>query len=136
VPRRTPPEPPWQLILEEIRSHNRTIIEAVETNRKVLEARIDQFDEASRARDGILELAIRDLTAGHRSLRDDVTALRAELKTGASALRTEVGSVKGEVGALRTEVAVVRVDVSGLSSKVDTLVGLEPRIAALERHQP
>src|SRR5215210_3790975 len=67
MPRRKEPEPPWQIILEEIRSQNRTTIEVVESTRRVLEARIDHVDDASRARDEILELAIRDL-AGRQDI--------------------------------------------------------------------
>src|SRR5687767_3688591 len=60
-------ELPWQgdrmrghgIILEEIRSQNRATIEAVAAFRVALEAKIDQVDRDSRARDALLESAVR-----------------------------------------------------------------------------
>jgi len=54
-------EPPWQVIIEEIRSQSRATIEAVEASRRALEQRIDRLDQESRARDTTLEMAIREL---------------------------------------------------------------------------
>ena len=70
--RRPPSEPPWQIILEEIRSQNRATIEAVEANRRVLEQKIDRFDQDGRTRDGLLELAL-------RSLREDLRRTDAKV---------------------------------------------------------
>lgn len=47
------------IILEEIRSQNRATIEAVESARVALEARIDQVDRGSSSRDALLEAAVR-----------------------------------------------------------------------------
>jgi hypothetical protein len=97
VPKRKPIEPPWQIILEEIRSQNRATIEAVEATRTALEDKISHVDEASQARDGVLELAIRDLAAGHNALRSDVSALRGDV----DGLRDDVKGLRGDVSALR-----------------------------------
>ena len=61
------PEPPWQVILEEIRSQNRATIEAVETNRESLEERMDQIQRATEARFDILEKALSHLDQESRS---------------------------------------------------------------------
>ena len=122
MPRRKPIEPPWQIIVEEIRSQNRATIEAVEAARTALEDKISHVDEASRARDGVLELAIRDLAGGQNTLRSDVVVLRSDV----NGLRNDVSALRGDVSALRG-------DFDRLSSAVGPL---EPRIAALERRQP
>lgn len=77
-PSSSPPSssgPAWQVILEEIKSQNRSTIEAVESSRAVLEQRIDRLDQESRARDGTLELAIRQLRADVRRIEGKVDRL-------------------------------------------------------------
>jgi hypothetical protein len=49
------------LLLEDMRSQNRATIEAVEATRLALEQRIERIDQDARARDAMLEVAIRDL---------------------------------------------------------------------------
>ena len=75
----TPPPsssaPAWQVILEEIKSQNRSTIEAVESSRAALEQRIDRLDQESRARDATLELAIRQLRADIRRVEGKVERL-------------------------------------------------------------
>jgi chromosome segregation ATPase len=51
------------LLLEDMRSQNRVTIEAVEATRRALEDRIDRLEQDTRSRDGLLEVAIRDLKA-------------------------------------------------------------------------
>ncbi len=59
--RKQPPVPPWPVILEDIRSPNRSTIEALEAARLSLEGRIERLDQDSRSRDSLLELAVRDV---------------------------------------------------------------------------
>ena len=60
------------IILEEIRSQNRATIEAVEAARVALEARIDHVDRGSRARDAVLEAAVRQNGTDIRTNSDDI----------------------------------------------------------------
>jgi chromosome segregation ATPase len=85
------------LLLAEMRSQNRLTIEAVEAVRVGLERRIDQLDQESRARDSVLELAIRDLKvsvqqmgADMRDLAQKVDAL-IRLEARVSALERRLG---------------------------------------------
>lgn len=75
-----PPEPPWQVILEEIRSQNRATIEAVEASRTALEQRIDRLEHETRTRDAALEMAIRELRLDVRQLQGDVRGLAAKVE--------------------------------------------------------
>jgi hypothetical protein len=82
--RKAPSAPQWQVILEEIRSQNRSTMEAVEAFRQSIEERIDRLDRDSRDRDGLLALAITDLREEARQHGSDLTELkRMGLKHGA-----------------------------------------------------
>jgi hypothetical protein len=87
-----PPGPPWQILLEEMRSQgilieemrsqNRATIEAVVVTRESLEQRFDlldrrleQVDQESRARDADLALAIRAIQADLRGLASRVEVI-------------------------------------------------------------
>ena len=59
--RTTLPEPPWQVILEDIRSQNRVTIEAVEASRVEMNARFDQGQEQTGGRFAVVEAAIREV---------------------------------------------------------------------------
>ena len=86
------PEPPWQVILEEIRSQNRATIEAVEASRVALEQRIDRLDQDSRARDAVLELSIRDLRVGVQQNTVDIRDLAGRVES--------LARIEGRVSAL------------------------------------
>lgn len=86
MPTKKPPpkttEPPWQVILEEIRSKNRATIEAVEVSRTLfeqrfegLDQRIDRLERETRTRDAALELAIRELRLDVRQVQGDMKIL-------------------------------------------------------------
>jgi prophage DNA circulation protein len=106
--RTTPPEPAWQVILEDIRSQNRATIEAVEASRVEMNARFDQGQEQTVARFTVVEAAIRNVTNDVRELKTDVKIL----KTDVAGLQTDLRRVEG---------------------KVDGLSSLEARVTALER---
>ena len=97
--RKPPPEPPWQVILEDMRSHNRTTIEAVEATRIALEQRIDRLDQDSRARDAVLEAAIRDLRRGVEQNTADIRENSADIR-GLAARVEELARLEARVSAL------------------------------------
>lgn len=77
--RKQPPSPPWQVILEEIRSQNRLTIEAVETSRASLEERINRLEQESRSRGSMLEMAIRELRLTVQQLQGDVKSVQGDV---------------------------------------------------------
>ncbi len=70
--RTAPPEPPWHVILEEIRSQNRATIEAVEVSRVRLERGLEQLREQTNARLEVLEAGVRQNSTDVRHLQGDV----------------------------------------------------------------
>ena len=118
MPSRKPSAPSWQVILEEIRSQNRSTIEAVEAARAALEQRIDRLDHETRARDGVLELAARQNNLELRELRSSV----------------QLNSL--DIGGLKAGVHENSVDIRALTAKVEALSRIEERVAALERRVP
>jgi uncharacterized coiled-coil DUF342 family protein len=118
MPRKQPPkptEPPWQIILEEIRSQNRATIEAVEVSREALERRIERLEQETRARDGMHEMAIRELKLEVRQLQGDLRSLQGDLRS----LQGDMRTLQGE---MRT-----------LTTKVEALSHIEERVSALEK---
>ena len=82
--RKSPSAPQWQVILEDIRSQNRSTLEAVEAFRQSIEERIDRLDHDGRDRDGLLALAVTDLRQEVRQHTTDLTELkRLSLRHGA-----------------------------------------------------
>lgn len=80
--KRTPPqEPPWQVILEEIRSQNRATIEAVEASRGKLERGLDQLREQTNARLEVLEAGVRQNSTDVRHLQADVREVAGKVDT-------------------------------------------------------
>jgi hypothetical protein len=68
--------PAWQAILEDIRSQNRTTVEAIEAFRASIEERIERLDRESRQRDDTLALAIGELRREVRRNSADIVELR------------------------------------------------------------
>lgn len=98
-------QPPWQIILEEIRSQNRATIESFEASRTALEQRIDRLERDTSIRDAALEMAMREL----------------RLTTSA------------DIRELQGEVKLLQGDVRSLGAKADALANLEARVTAIER---
>ena len=116
--RRThPPEPPWQVILEDMRSQNRATIEAVEASRVEMNARFDHQHEQRDARFTVVEAAI-------RAVASDVAVLK-----------TDVAVLKTDVTVLKTDVASLKTNLGRVEDKVDGLSPLEARVTALERRR-
>ena len=118
-------------------------IEAVETNRRVLEEKLDQVDQASRSRDEVLELAIRALRGDVVEIRADVVEIRSdiveirgdivEIRGDISGIRGDIVEIRGDITGIHGDIAGIRGDIGRLSSQV---APLEPRITALERRRP
>jgi cell division protein FtsB len=68
------------LLIEDMRSQNRATIEAVEASRQALEQRIDRVDQDSRARDAVLELAIRELKVNVQQNSIDIRDLTGRVE--------------------------------------------------------
>jgi hypothetical protein len=132
--RKKQPEPPWQVILEEIRSQNRATIEAVEVNRETLERRTDQLEETLTAR-------MDDLGTGLTARMDDLErGLTARLDALEKALsrvdqesRSRDASLDVAIRELKVSVQQNSVDLRELATKVTAVTRLEERVAALER---
>jgi hypothetical protein len=69
------------LLLEDMRSQNRATIEAVEATRQALEQRIERIDQDARARDAMLEVAIRDLKVGVQQNSLDIRDLAGRVES-------------------------------------------------------
>ncbi len=110
--RKKEPDPPWQVILKEIRSQNRTTIEAVEVNRETLGRRMDDLEKSLTARLEVLEKALSRVDQESRS-RD--------------------ASLEVAIRELKVSVQQNGVDLRDLGAKVEALTRLEERVAALER---
>jgi uncharacterized protein YlxW (UPF0749 family) len=63
------------VILEDIRSQNRATMEALQASRAALEEKLDQVDRGSKARDAVLEAAVRQNSKDIRVLTTRVDAL-------------------------------------------------------------
>jgi hypothetical protein len=128
--RRTPPpEPPWQVILEDIRSQNLTTLEAVHSSHLSLRAQIADVDERLGGRLTIVENVVRQNSADIRELKADVGGLKADV----GGLKADVGVLKTDVAGLKVAVADLRAGLERVEGKVDGLTPLEARVTALER---
>jgi uncharacterized protein YlxW (UPF0749 family) len=63
------------VILEDIRSQNRATIKALQATRESLEAKIDQVDRNSQARDAVLEAVVRQNSKDIRKNSEDIRLL-------------------------------------------------------------
>lgn len=98
-PKAPEPAPPWQLILEEMRSQNRATIEAVEASRTTLERELHQMREQTNARLEVLEAGVRQNGTDTRHLQGDVKQLQSEVRGLAGKLE-RVAHLEERVGAL------------------------------------
>jgi methyl-accepting chemotaxis protein len=103
------------VLLEEIRSQNRATIEAVEASREALEAKIDDVDRNSQARDAVLAAAVRQNSRDIRQNSRDI------LKNSEDILKNSEDIRKNSE------------DIRVLTTRVDGLGPLDQRVSALER---
>src|SRR3990172_9159585 len=137
--------PAWQVILEEIRSQNRTTIEEVQTVRAVLDARISSFEQTTAARFETLETAVRSNGRDLRRLETKVDKLettvqridtRVEaIETKVERIDTRVEAIETKVERIDTRVEAIETKVETVDGKIDTLVPLDARVTALERRR-
>lgn len=92
------------MILEEIRSQNRTTIEAVEAARVALELRIERLEQESRGRDATLELAVRQNSVDIRQLLGEVRQLQGDVR-GLTAKVEALARIEERVAALEKRLA-------------------------------
>ena len=78
--RTTPPEPPWQVILEDIRSQNRATLEAVQSSHLSLQGQIAEVDQRLGGRLTLVEGAVRQNSADIRELKSDVAELKSDVR--------------------------------------------------------
>ena len=97
-----------EVILEEIRSQNGATIEEVEATREALEAKIDQVDRNSQARDAVLEAAVRQNSKDIRKNSEDLRQNSVDILKNSEDIRL-------------------------LTTRVDALGPLDQRVSALER---
>jgi hypothetical protein len=67
------------LLLDQLQDQNRLTIEAIENTRAALEQRIERLDHDSRARDGLLEVAVRELRVTLQQTTLDVRDLSGKV---------------------------------------------------------
>lgn len=137
-PKKPEEAPAWQVILEEMRSQNRTTIEAVQGLRDELKQDIAEFREDTNARFQVLGSAVRQNSADILELKDAVrenTVDIQELKTAVRGNSADIQELRGDVSSLQKEVRQNGADIRRLNEKVDNLVGLEVRVSALERQR-
>jgi chromosome segregation ATPase len=127
------PEPRWLVILEDIRSQNRSTLEAVEASRVALEGRLDVLDAEVRARFAVVEAAVRNLGQDTRELKQESRDLRADLTRFDQESRARDTSLEVALRELKVNVQENSVDIRDLAAKVEALSRLEARVSALER---
>jgi phage shock protein A len=121
----------WVTILEDIRSDNRATMEAVQGSEARLARQAVDFKLEIDGRLDVITTAVQHLRTDVNGLRTDVNGLRTDV----NGLQTEVTSLRTDVNGLQTEVTSLRTDVMRIEGKVDKLVPLEDRVAALERRR-
>lgn len=121
--RKKEPGPPWEVILEEIRSQNRATIEAVEVNGETLERRMGDLN-------GSLTTRMDDL---ERALTARLDGLEQALGRVDEESRARDASLEVAIRDLKVSVQQNSVDIRELAAKVEALTRLEERVAALER---
>ena len=141
-------EPPWLVILEDIRSQNRATLEAVEASRVSHDGKLDRFAEETRSRFTVVETAIqstnRTVAALDRKFelrfeqsdeqnRLRFAALEAALQRIDQESRSRDASLELAVRDVKVAVQQNSVDIRDLTGKVEALSRLEERVSALER---
>ena len=117
------------IILEEIRSQNRVTIEAIEATRVALEAKIDQVDRDSNARDSVLEAAVRQNSTDIRMNSADIRKNSADIRKNSTDIRKNSTDIQKNSDDIRKNSEDIRV----LTARVEALGPLDHRVSAIER---
>ena len=107
----------WRIILEDIKTQNRTTLEAVQTSHNRL---TDQFHDLRERYDARFDLVM--------------TALR-DIRIRVEGVETRVERVETRVERVETKAERIETNVARVEAKVDKLVPLEERVTALERRR-
>lgn len=119
------PEPPWQVILEDIRSQNRATMEAVVAFHGGLDRKIEEHRAETRAHLQVLEAALRLVSADLRGLTDRVETNSSDIRGLTDKVETNSADIRGLQG-----------DVRNLTDRLDpALSDIEGRVSALERRR-
>ena len=124
------------VILEEIRSQNRATIEAVEATRAALEAKIDEVDRNSQARDAVLEAAVRQNGKDIHQNTADIRQNSADIRMNSADIRQNSADIRMNSEAIRKnseDIVKNSEDIRVLTTRVDALGPLDQRVSALER---
>jgi chromosome segregation ATPase len=138
------------IILEEIRSQNRVTIEAIEATRVALEAKIDQVDRDSQARDSVLEAAVRQNSADIKDNGTDIRKNSAGIRRNSADIQKNSADIQKNSADIQKNSADIQKnsadiqknsdeirrnseDIRVLTSRVDALGPLDHRVSAIER---
>lgn len=120
------PEPSWLVILEDIRSQNRSTLEAVEASRVAIDTRIDRFEQKTEARFTVVDAALQSNARG-------IVGLESALRRVDDESRSRDASLEMAIRELKVGVHQNSVDIKELTGNVAALARLEDRVSALER---
>ena len=124
------------IILEEIRSQNRVTIEAIEATRTALEAKIDQVDRDSKARDSVLEAAVRQNSTDIRKNSTDIRKNSTDIRKNSKDIRKNSADIEKNSADIQRNSADIRKnseDIRVLTARVEALGPLDQRVSAIER---
>ncbi len=124
------------IILEEIRSQNRVTIEAIEATRVALEAKIDQVDRNSKARDSVLEAAVRQNSADIKTNGTDIRKNGAHIRKNSADIRRNSAEIRKNSADIQKNSDHTRKnseDIRVLTVRVEALGPLDHRVSAIER---
>lgn len=127
------PEPRWLTILEDIRSQNRSTLEAVEASRVAFDQRIDRFEQKTESRFTVVETAIQSTNRTVESIERRLAVLETALQRIDQESRSRDASLELAIRDLKVSVQENGVDIRDLAGKVEALSRLEERVSALER---
>jgi hypothetical protein len=124
------------IILEEIRSQNRVTIEAIEATRVALEVKIDQVDRDSKARDSVLEAAVRQNSTDIRTNSTDIRKNSANIRKNSADIRKNSVDIQKNSADIEKNSDGIRKnseDIRVLTARVEALGPLDQRVSAIER---
>jgi chromosome segregation ATPase len=107
-------EPPWLVILEDIRSQNRATLEAVEASRTSYDEKLDRFAQETRSRFTVVETAIQSTNRTVELLGPQVGSLEQTV----GLLGQKVGSLEQTVGSLGQAVESTNKSVAALDRRL------------------
>ena len=124
------------IILEEIRSQNRVTIEAIEATRVALEEKIVQVDRDSKARDSVLEAAVRQNSADIKKNSSDIRKNSAHIRKNSAHIKENSRDIRKNSADIQRNSDGIRKnseDILVLAARVEALGPLDQRVSAIER---